>query len=29
VAITPMKFDVTDQELLSKMAQWKWPMRFE
>lgn len=28
VSITPMKFDVTDQALLPKMASWDWPTRF-
>jgi 5'-nucleotidase len=28
VAITPMKFDVTDQVLLPKMTGWDWPTRF-
>ena len=29
VAITPLKFDVTDQEMLPKLAQWDWPQSFE
>lgn len=28
VAITPLKFDVTDRELLPKVADWRWPERF-
>ena len=28
VAITPLKFDVTDRELLPEVAQWDWPERF-
>ncbi|MFQ5422415.1 MAG: 5'/3'-nucleotidase SurE [Phycisphaerae bacterium] len=29
VAITPMKFDVTDLELLPEVSTWDWPERFE
>ncbi len=29
VAITPLKFDVTDREMLPKVAQWDWPEGFE
>lgn len=29
VAITPLKFDVTDREMLPKVAQWDWPARFD
>ncbi|MFQ5807115.1 MAG: 5'/3'-nucleotidase SurE [Phycisphaerae bacterium] len=28
VAITPLKFDVTDRELLPEVAQWDWPQEF-
>jgi 5'-nucleotidase len=28
VAITPLRFDVTDRELLSEVAQWNWPQAF-
>lgn len=28
VAITPMKFDVTDRTLLPEMARWNWPTTF-
>lgn len=29
VAITPLKFDVTDREMLPRVAQWDWPQSFE
>ena len=28
VAITPLRFDVTDRALLPKVAQWGWPEGF-
>ncbi|MCP4594458.1 MAG: 5'/3'-nucleotidase SurE [bacterium] len=29
VAITPLKFEVTDRELLASLSNWEWPERFE
>jgi len=29
VAITPLRFDVTDRQMLPKVAQWRWPQQFE
>jgi 5'-nucleotidase len=29
VAVTPLKFDFTDREMLAKIAQWDWPDSFE
>ncbi len=29
VAITPLKFEVTDRELLEEVSRWDWPTRFE
>ena len=29
VAITPLKFDVTDKEMLPRVAQWDWPQSFD
>jgi len=29
VAITPLKFDVTDREMLPQVARWDWPQSFE
>ena len=29
VAITPLKFDATDRELLPEVSKWDWPERFE
>ena len=28
VAITPLKFDVTDREMLPMVARWDWPESF-
>ncbi len=29
VAITPLKFDVTDREMLAKVTEWEWPTSFD
>jgi len=29
VAVTPLKFEVTDRELLPRVAEWGWPERFD
>lgn len=29
VAITPLRFDVTDRDLLPRVADWNWPQSFE